>query len=936
MKKKDSIYLYIEETMSLDYIKEKISKKSEFGLEAKEIEEKFDIVRNNASTLLNELWREKKLVKVITRPVRFIPREVLKKLIEEEYIKDEYTVDELKLFLENHREKDGKKDPFENLLGYKSSLINQINQAKAAIMYPPNGLHTLILGESGVGKTTFANTMYSFAKINKTKVKGDFPLISFNCSDYFNNPQLLLSQLFGHIKGAFTGADTDKIGLVEKANGGILFLDEVHRLPPDGQEMLFFLIDKGEYHRLGETDKTRKSSILIIAATTEEPDDVLLTTFLRRIPVVIKLPSFRERDIEEKIEIIENIFYNEAVTLKMPIRISPEVVKALGIYEFKGNIGQISSEIKLLCAKAFLEHMQEEQNQPRDSLLIEFQMLKKEIKEYVFNANKNEENIKEIVNFIDEDLVIYPHKVNKDNRESVYDILLEKVEDLKKQGLDEKDIYSQINNSIENYFHKLVDNYRLDKLDVRQLYKIIDKKIVDISIEFTNLACEKMNCRPTKKLMFSLAFHIQSLLKRIKENKPITNPNIFKIELAYPKECEIALDFIEKLNQKLSIKVPRDEKGFLAILLANNKNEEETQDKVGVLVVCHGESTATSMAKVANSLLNSNIVKAIDMTLDSEINKIYIKVSAAIRAIDKGKGVLLLVDMGSLTGFGSRIMKDTGIKVKTIENVSTLTVLESLRNVMYKNESIDEIYDALVEKKQDNKIIVKEKKKAIITVCVTGQGASMMAKSILIKILEDLYDDIPVEIIPLDYTSLDKDSLVLDKIRRKFDVIACVGSLKPKIQVPYFPINQLLNDKFKDKFKKFLSIKLLSEVNNEEIEKEKDVFETAREMLEQYVKYLNPKFAVHFIRKFIEELNLNCNKGENGLLDLIIHLGCMLDRCMQSNVAIFDNKEEFIEDNKDKFNNIRKAIKVLEEAYKISIGEDEVCYLIKVINNCKF
>ena len=71
--------------------------------------------------------------------------------------------------------------------------------------------------------------------VGNNKENKDYPFVTFNCADYFNNPQLLLSQLFGHVKGAFTGADTDKIGLVEKANGGILFLDEVHRLPPDGQ-----------------------------------------------------------------------------------------------------------------------------------------------------------------------------------------------------------------------------------------------------------------------------------------------------------------------------------------------------------------------------------------------------------------------------------------------------------------------------------------------------------------------------------------------------------------------------------------------------------------------------------------------------------------------------------------------------------------------------
>ena len=121
-------------------------------------------------------------------------------------------------------------------------------------MYPPRGLHTLLLGETGVGKTLFAETIYKYAKSTKV-LDEEAPFISFNCADYANNPQLLLSYLFGVKKGTYTGANEDRDGIVEKANGGILFLDEIHRLPPEGQEILFYLIDKGEYRPLGEVEK---------------------------------------------------------------------------------------------------------------------------------------------------------------------------------------------------------------------------------------------------------------------------------------------------------------------------------------------------------------------------------------------------------------------------------------------------------------------------------------------------------------------------------------------------------------------------------------------------------------------------------------------------------------------------------------------------------
>lgn len=71
------------------------------------------------------------------------------------------------------------------------------------------------------------------------------PFTVFNCAEYANNPELLTSKLFGHAKGAFTGADRAVSGLIETSNGGVLFIDEVHRLPPEGQEKLFHFMDNG-------------------------------------------------------------------------------------------------------------------------------------------------------------------------------------------------------------------------------------------------------------------------------------------------------------------------------------------------------------------------------------------------------------------------------------------------------------------------------------------------------------------------------------------------------------------------------------------------------------------------------------------------------------------------------------------------------------------
>ena len=131
---------------------------------------------------------------------------------------------------------------FASMIGFNGGLKAQIHQAKAAVTYPPNGLHTLIIGPSGSGKTFLAENMYRYA-VQQKLLAPDAPFVAFNCADYADNPQLLNSQLFGYVRGAFSGATSTRSGLVDKADGGILFLDEIHRLSGEGQEMLFYLLD---------------------------------------------------------------------------------------------------------------------------------------------------------------------------------------------------------------------------------------------------------------------------------------------------------------------------------------------------------------------------------------------------------------------------------------------------------------------------------------------------------------------------------------------------------------------------------------------------------------------------------------------------------------------------------------------------------------------
>lgn len=934
MKKSEMVFTYMCNKINCDYIKNCIESDTYLGIDALEIQNEFNIVRNNASTLLNDLLKEGKLIKVNGRPVTFFPKVTLEKM-DINITKDIFSLDEFKNILNINKKGNNSVDPFTFLIGYNNSLLHQIEQSKAAVMYPHNGLHILLLGESGVGKTTFASMIYKYALQEKKETEESFPFISFNCSDYYNAPQLLISQLFGHVKGAFTGADSDKVGLVEKANNGILFLDEVHRLPPDGQEMLFYLMDKGEFSRLGETSKPRKSNVLIIAATTENPDDTFLNTFLRRIPVTIVLPAFRDKTIDERFEVIETLFHYESIKLNMPIKIPPEVLKALAIYQFiDGNIGQLTSEIKLLCAKAFFEHLQNNKE-----LVIEFKMLNSEIRENLFNDMHISSRDKAFLNMYSENIIIHPSiSPNEDSKLKmisgnidIYDSINKELEELKSKGLSSNEIEKEITNTLENNFNSVIDKFNPNNLNIRKLYSVIPKHIVDICTNLINVAQAELNTKFSNKFFFGFTFHIYSLLKRIKENKSIINPNVAIIKRQYKKEFEVSSKLLKIIDEKFGIIIPEDEKGFLTVLLANNKYSSKTADCIGIVLVCHGNSTASSMGDVANKLLNVNNIKAIDMPLDVKVSDTYEKVKNAIINVNNDKGVFLLVDMGSLCEFGKKIMDETGIKVRTINNISTLFVLDILRSVLYQKYDIDTLYNSLINSIKPEHTALESKEKAILTVCATGQGVGLISKNIIEDLIKDKYNN-AIKIININYFDMENS---IDDLQKKYDILACIGSLKPSINIPYFPINKLLNKNFQNEFTKLLDANLISTSDKDlkEINAQKSIYETSKEMLEEYIKYVNPKIAIASIKKFITNLDLSHKiESDDYIIDLIIHMGCMLDRCIHGDMVKFKNLDGFKNSNSKQFNEVKKSLSVIESDFKIKISDDEICYIVKILN----
>ncbi|MCY6959925.1 sigma-54-dependent transcriptional regulator [Clostridium brassicae] len=895
MKRIDTVY----EELKKNCIRNFREKGKVIGFSTQNLAERLNIHRSNVSSDLNKLYKMGRIIKIQGKPVLY---KIKDKELSEGYFEGINT------------------DVFDNIIGSNLSLKNSVQQARAAIMYPPKGLHTIILGETGTGKSMFAESMYNYAK-HIGKIKDNAPFIIFNCSDYANNPQLLMSQLFGVKKGAYTGANKDKSGLIEKANDGILFLDEVHRLPPEGQEMLFYIIDKGVYRKLGEVDIQHKANILIICATTENVESVLLKTFIRRIPMIIRLPSLKDRTIEERYSLISNFFKEEARCIKSDIKVTANALKALLLYDCPNNIGQLKSDIKLCCAKAFLESMLKNSK----DICVQSEDLQKYIIQGLLLYKSCREEIDKFVN-IDITKFQVENKDSSENKDikvyNFYEYLEGKRKSLEAKGINEKDIKLIMSLDIDTYFKKYILN--IDEKHLDKIYKVVDKKIVNIVDKFLNYCEEKMYKKFEAKILYGLSMHVASSIERIRSGKEIKNHQLEYIKKNYVEEFKYAYLLKEKIEESFNIKVPEDEVGFICMFLCVNKEIIESDGKVAVLVAMHGESSATSIVDVANRLLEENYAVGYNMPLEQKPEDALENLISISKKINKGKGILLLVDMGSLVFFGDLIYERTKIPVKTIEMVCTPMVLEGTRKALV-NSSLEEVYEACLNlSPYIGRIYIenfdfnhKLKKDVIITACITGEGTAVKLKSIIEHKLNTKDKD--VDVLCIDILSKDKFNKDIEKIKEDKNVIAVISAIKPlDDSILYISTSDIFNEE------KILILdermNMLKTINN------------MKSVIEENINIDSSKYIESFKNFYMYLLGEKVQLDENLIVGLILHIGCVLERVLSNkkmkhlntNIQIPSGYEENIK-------LIKNAVLPIERKFSVSMTMEEYINITKII-----
>lgn len=892
--------------------------KKQSGIVTEDIVKKFNLSRTQASRLLNDLVKSDNLIKINSRPVIFLPKNRINDAIGPTKKSIYESVDELS----NECKLLKQEIVFNSIIGHESSLKEAIEQIKTAVLYPNDGLTIMLTGESGVGKTFLAKVIYKYS-VSSNILQKNAPYNVLNCAQYYNNPELLSSILFGHVKGAYTGANESRVGLIEKSDGGILFLDEVHRLNSEGQEKLFTFMDTGTFSRIGENGVTRSAKVRLVFATTESLSE-FLQTFLRRIPINIYVPNIEERGTIEKRKIIEHFIYEESKVLGLPIEITQITLNTILKIKFKGNIGECKNVIKYACGRAYAK------NQKRNgNIFVTLQDLPRNI--YIENVD-----IFQFQSAKSKSIVFSPKQFNietsdeENQRNIIYQSFIKCLDYFNK--LEKKEITKEIfSEKSSNLMIRLMDNLVFSNNDENKnvLMELIISIMQDI---FRNLEVNNnIKYDGNNVLAFSSYLYLKDESYQLSdEYKTLQSKLLTYLKKENYKEYSIVNKVSTLIANRLDMYLNNVDIIIMIIFIKSTVIRMKS-NKVNAMIIAHGYATASSMANVCNRMLGKNVFTAIDMPIDATIADVSNQMSRYLEGDRIKNGLVVLFDMGSLNLIYEDLKSKINSPMLFIDQMSTISALE-VGNLLMQGKTIEDIAEIMDEEIKPNIQLYypqKNREYAIVSSCFTGIGTAIKIQHLLSESLMGIVD---VKIIPHDYDSLvsmgDKDPLF-----KMYDVLAIVGTANPNVNgVDFILLEDIISGKGEDDvfriFSKVVESEKIKNINDSIIKN----FSLIRVI--DSLTILDSKKIIERIEEGINAIENNQKKKlpNDKKIALYVHLSCMIERLVrQAEIEEYTDMNLLIKNHHSEVKLIKNAFSVLEKSYSVQISISEIGYIYNII-----
>ncbi|MDO5416944.1 MAG: sigma 54-interacting transcriptional regulator [Lachnospiraceae bacterium] len=848
---------------------------------AERVAEKMDVTRQVASHYLTRLLEEGQVKRTGTKPVYWntVSRE---------------------------EQTDCADAVFSSFIGYAGSQRQAIHQCIAAVKYPPDGLNLLITGDSGVGKSYLAHLIYQYAVREQILAK-DAPYLVLNCADYANNPELLSSALFGYTKGAFTGAAGNKEGLIAEADGGYLFLDEVHRLSRENQEKLFLFMDTGRFRPLGENKIWKRSCVRFIFATTEDIDTVFLDTFRRRIQTHVHLGCYSKRPASEKYQMIQMLYQEEAEKVQAPIRIKKEVLGALISAEPKGNIGRIKNIVKQSCAESYCRGSNGEK--------LEIRLA--DIAHLMENSDLEKKPV--LWNYLEDMTVSCTEEKEKLRSTDMWDKTYVELERILDTCMEENS-WSEFSKRIKEWYADVqkAENLDTESSAFRMQYGIFVHVWRDIVERRYGIQMGGEEIR--------VCFWLWCLSVKTETERGSMAPKRSSIvKRKYPRSWYVAEQFCRSL-QELDESSMKSAVPFLTLMLSARIPENV---RISGLLAAHGEKTASSIQAVVNHLCGTYILEGIDMPIDTDVEEIVLKAREYIKTQVFGEGLILIVDTGSLSRLYTSVRSFLKGELLVIDNLTTSVALDIGLKIQA-GMSFTEIAERAEAGYQISAKYYEgfSKRQHIIISCMSGAGISEKVK----EVMETYLAREGIELITMDYRKL-KTAIAenQEKFFRNTMLVITTNNLPENFRIPHVNIYDILDEDGAKKLWPYLHEKMEAHDYEKMLGDLLKLF--SREGVAGRLQFLNSVVVINEVEAVLKQYESYYHFQMNGKLklNLYMHLALMLERLL---VHREDEEEEEVVDEKERhfYEMSHRFFNQTEEKYNIRVSQYELSLLYELLS----
>lgn len=660
-KKKEEIYKAIHEHTKTCLKKNQFEK---MNYDATNLSLDLQMERSNVSRILNQLHQEGLLIKIQGRPTLFAAKKPIDDLNKDVYIpttipKGKNIKDYLELT--NSFTKLRKQSSFEQdiYLRENSSLYEPIQKAKAAVLYPPRGLNTLIYGEPCTGKVNFAKSMYEFS-IEKNIFKESMRYYHIDCLNYESDSNdNILKDFYGYQEN-----DSIHKGHFEKTRNGILVIDHIDRLPRGVLSNIYNTIVNGFYSPINASSKTVEVKSLIIAIS----DDESLSkdpNVKRSFPMQIRIPSLKEKSIHELLVLTLQYFQEEAIRIEKTIRISKDVLSCFIMSNYSGNLPHLHAEIIQSCSNGYHKFVDNEEL----FINVDFNDISTPVLNNIFDVNERINELNNILNLFSNDYFFFSPV--QDNKELLF------LYELNDHSQSEEPLLANIEDKLINQCIKDIDN--ASKVELNTIRSVMVKRIYDdlYPIMLNNSITKNEN------LLYGLLQHISNSINQIRSGQ-INNDYIMNdYKIAKQTDYDCAKKIYKKIKESYSLILPDVELEYIATYLYLS-SQWINNNYIQLLIVSEDRDTAKDYVEYINSLNFKSTANWLAIDPDKKNDDLCKEITIKIDQINKEKGVVIATDSQLVQNLESEIKGNTTTEFIIIPNIS----LQSLVKIAGKMESL--------------------------------------------------------------------------------------------------------------------------------------------------------------------------------------------------------------------------------------------------------